>query len=68
MLLFTDGIVEAENPVGDFFGDEGLEAALASEFSLGRLFTAVDGHRAGAPLSDDCTALYLRYGQKANEG
>jgi serine phosphatase RsbU (regulator of sigma subunit)/pSer/pThr/pTyr-binding forkhead associated (FHA) protein len=67
MLLFTDGVVEAENPAGDFFGDDGLEAALASEFSLGRLFSSVDAHRAEAPLSDDCTALYLRYGQKANE-
>jgi len=67
MLLFTDGVVEAENQAGDFFGNEGLEAALASEFSLGRLFTAVDAHRAQAPLSDDCTALCLRYQRKAVE-
>jgi phosphoserine phosphatase RsbU/P len=66
VLLFTDGVVEAENQAGDFLGNEGLEAALASEFSLGRLFTAVDAYRAQMPLSDDCTALCLRYGRKAS--
>lgn len=66
VLLFTDGVVEAENQAGDFLGNEGLEAALASEFSLGRLFTAVDAYRAQTPLSDDCTALCLRYGRKAS--
>jgi serine phosphatase RsbU (regulator of sigma subunit) len=64
MLLFTDGVVEAENQHGEFFGNEGLEAALASEFSLGTLFSALDAYREQTPLSDDCTALYLRYGRK----
>jgi len=66
VLLITDGITEAENQDGNFFGDEGLETALASEFSLGNLFTALDAHRAQVPLSDDCTALFLRYSQKAS--
>jgi serine phosphatase RsbU (regulator of sigma subunit) len=66
LLLFTDGVVEAENQDGDFFGNEGLEAALASEFSLDRLFSALDAYRAQTPLSDDCTALCLRYGQKTS--
>jgi len=66
VLLITDGITEAENQDGNFFGDEGLEAALASEFSLGNLFTALDAHRAQVPLSDDCTALFLHYTQKAS--
>ena len=64
MLLFTDGVVEAENQDGDFFGNEGLEAALATEFSLGHLFTSLDAYRGQTPLSDDCTALCLRYGRK----
>jgi serine phosphatase RsbU (regulator of sigma subunit) len=63
VLLFTDGVVEAENPAGEFFGNEGLEAVLTSEFSLGKLFAAVDAYREQTPLSDDCTALFLRYGR-----
>lgn len=63
LLLFTDGVVEAENQAGDFFGNEGLEAALAAEFSLGQVFTALDAYREHTALSDDCTALFLRYGQ-----
>jgi len=61
VLLFTDGVVEAEDDAGEFFGNEGLEAALADEFSLTRLFSALDSYRAQTPLSDDCTALWLRY-------
>jgi len=66
LLLFTDGVPEAENQDGEFFGNEGLEAALATEFSLDRLFSSLDAYRAQTPLSDDCTALFLRYGQKAD--
>ncbi len=62
VLLFTDGVVEAENHEGEFLGNEALEAALQSEFSLGKLFEAVHAYREQTPLSDDCTALYLRYG------
>jgi serine phosphatase RsbU (regulator of sigma subunit) len=64
MLLFTDGVVEAENQAGDFFGNDGLEAALASEFSLRHLFSSLNAYRGPTPLSDDCTALCLRYGRK----
>jgi serine phosphatase RsbU (regulator of sigma subunit) len=66
VLLFTDGVVEAENQHGEFFGNDGLEAALAAEFSLGRVFGALDEFREQTPLADDCTALFLRYGQKAS--
>jgi serine phosphatase RsbU (regulator of sigma subunit) len=65
VLLFTDGIPEAENEKGDFFGNEGIEAALTAEFSLGKLFSALNAYRAQTPISDDCTALYLRYGQRS---
>jgi serine phosphatase RsbU (regulator of sigma subunit) len=64
MLLFTDGVVEAENQAGDFFGNDGLEAALGSEFSLRHLFSSLNAYRGPTPLSDDCTALCLRYGRK----
>jgi serine phosphatase RsbU (regulator of sigma subunit) len=64
VLLITDGVAEAEDPTGEFFGDRGLGEALASEFSLGRLFDALDTYRAETPLADDCTALCLRYGPR----
>jgi serine phosphatase RsbU (regulator of sigma subunit) len=63
MLLFTDGVVEAENQGGDFFGNDGLEAALADEFSLARLFSSLDAYRGQTPLADDVTAMCLRYGK-----
>ncbi len=66
LLLFTDGVVEAEDRDGEFFGNERLEAALGSEFSLGMLFASLDAYRGETPLSDDCTALILRYGKRAN--
>jgi len=66
VLLFTDGIPEAENESGDFFGNDKLEAVMTAEFSLGKLFSALNAYRARAPLSDDCTALCLRYGQNAS--
>jgi sigma-B regulation protein RsbU (phosphoserine phosphatase) len=65
MLLFTDGVVEAENQSGDFYGNDGLEAALADEFSLARLFSSLDAYRGQTPLADDVTAMCLRYGRKA---
>jgi serine phosphatase RsbU (regulator of sigma subunit) len=63
MLLFTDGVVEAENQSGDFFGNDGLEAALKDEFSLARLFSSLDAYRGQTPLADDVTAMCLRYGK-----
>jgi sigma-B regulation protein RsbU (phosphoserine phosphatase) len=68
VLLFTDGIVEAENPAGEFFGDTALEAVLTAEFSLVKLFAALDAYRERTPLLDDCTALILRYGQGRKAG
>jgi len=56
-------VVEAENLEGEFLGNEALEAALKTEFSLGKVFEAVHAYREQTPLSDDCTALYLRYGR-----
>jgi serine phosphatase RsbU (regulator of sigma subunit) len=64
VLLITDGVAEAEDPTGEFFGDRGLGEALATEFTLSHLFEALDTYRAGTPLGDDCTALCLRYGPR----
>jgi serine phosphatase RsbU (regulator of sigma subunit) len=64
LLLFTDGIVEAENTEGEFYGNERLESTVAEQFSLSAVFASVDRYRGSAPLSDDCTAMVLRYGPR----
>jgi len=58
IVLVSDGVNEAQNREGDFFGDERLEATvLAGE----DLFAAVSGFAQGAPPSDDCTTVDLEY-------
>ncbi|HEX4154921.1 MAG TPA: SpoIIE family protein phosphatase [Acidobacteriaceae bacterium] len=59
LLLVSDGVTEAENPDGEFFGDEGLEQAsrcaeLAAILELLRDFSK------GTPASDDCTLVQLQ--------
>ncbi len=67
LFLFSDGVTEAEDGRGGFFGRERLVAALAG---LGTApFGVVDGvlravaeFAGGAAQADDITALALRYG------
>lgn len=66
LFLYSDGVTEAVNAAGGFFGNEGLEAALRTGGSPQDLVgSAIDGVRrfaAGAAQSDDLTALALRRG------
>ena len=66
-VLYTDGVLEAESPDGELFGEERLEAALegcssssASDTSE-RILQTVDAFRADRPVLDDITLLVLRY-------
>jgi sigma-B regulation protein RsbU (phosphoserine phosphatase) len=61
LILVTDGVTEAENASGEFFDNERLEAVAAGSQSLDEIFAAVNAFCAGTPLSDDCTAVELRY-------
>jgi phosphoserine phosphatase RsbU/P len=69
MLLFSDGITEAENRQGDFFGRQRLletvAALAAAEMDparvVGGLFDAVTVFSDGAPQADDITALGLHF-------
>jgi phosphoserine phosphatase RsbU/P len=63
LLLFTDGISEAENPAHDEWGEEALEAsarqchgASPSEV-IERLMRQADHFAAGAPQHDDMTLV-----------
>jgi sigma-B regulation protein RsbU (phosphoserine phosphatase) len=65
LIMYSDGITEAEAPNGQMFEDFGLEAAVRATPGvaagvLGRaVFAAVDHHRQGEKLADDLTVLVL---------
>ncbi|MCL4880272.1 MAG: SpoIIE family protein phosphatase [Anaerolineae bacterium] len=67
MLMFTDGVVEAQNRVGEFLGFEKVEALLDSfpveitpEEALDRILEAVQIHLDGLPPQDDTTIIVFR--------
>jgi len=61
LMLVTDGVTEAENPMGDFYEDYRLEIAAAKDPTLEGIFSSVTEFCAGNPLSDDCTVVELTY-------
>lgn len=68
LVLFSDGITEAENASGRPFDDAGLEAVVAAHAdrdpeALGRtILDAVTEHAGDVRLADDLTALVLKRG------
>jgi phosphoserine phosphatase RsbU/P len=66
-VLFSDGVSEAMNGAGDFFGEDRLLAELAAVPGalpadiVSRVLNAVRAFAAGAPQSDDITILAARY-------
>jgi phosphoserine phosphatase RsbU/P len=67
LVLFTDGVNEAQNVEGDFFGPERLRAAAAEGRGegtpglTGAVLTAVRAFAGEAPQSDDITILTLKF-------
>ncbi len=61
LVLVTDGVTEAENPAGDFFGDERLERAAAASNAFEEIFTSIRSFCGEKPLNDDCTVVELTY-------
>ncbi|MEJ2367652.1 MAG: PP2C family protein-serine/threonine phosphatase [Acidobacteriota bacterium] len=66
LVVYTDGVTEAMNKVGDEFGMERLGSALKGTSVLdpaevvGRVTRAVDGFCAETPRADDLTLLVLK--------
>ncbi|HYN10775.1 MAG TPA: PP2C family protein-serine/threonine phosphatase [Vicinamibacterales bacterium] len=66
LVLFSDGITEAENAAGRAFDEAGLEAVIATHAdhdpeAVGRaILKAVETYTADARLTDDLTALVLK--------
>ena len=65
LLAFTDGVTEARDPSGAFYGEERLlrllaEDAASADACLDRIERDVVAHAGGAERSDDITMLALR--------
>ena len=67
LVLYTDGVTEAENPTDDQFESERLlqcfsgGAERGAEQAVAKLLSDVHTFAAGAPQSDDITILAVRY-------
>lgn len=66
LLLYSDGITEQTNPMGDAFGNERLISMAASCLESGGTFSEqlpkkLDAFRAGSPQHDDMTFLLFRF-------
>jgi phosphoserine phosphatase RsbU/P len=67
LVLYSDGVSEAENPNGEEFGEAGIRTAIASALAgppqavLDALFAALRDFTAGAVARDDMTAVVVRY-------
>lgn len=68
LIAYSDGVTEAMNAAGDFFGDERLAALLPAVHSLPvaaageRIVAAVDAFVGAAPRHDDLSVVILRRG------
>jgi serine phosphatase RsbU (regulator of sigma subunit) len=66
LLIYTDGLNEAENPQKELFGDERLIQLMKTADGLNSyqvidmLKAAVEKHRAGAEPNDDLTLMCLK--------
>ncbi|MGH9580803.1 MAG: PP2C family protein-serine/threonine phosphatase, partial [Terriglobales bacterium] len=61
LVMVTDGVTEAENGAGDFFGDERLEKASVGASAFDEIFTAIRDFCGETPLNDDCTVVELTF-------
>ena len=59
LLLVTDGVTEAEDDSGEFFGNERLEDCGRQGFDA--IERAVTDFRGKTPLTDDCTITEMIY-------
>src|SRR5271165_1874542 len=59
LVVVTDGVTEAENAEGEFFGTDRFETCCPQ--GLEGVVGAVDVFRGNTPLSDDCTVTEIIY-------
>jgi serine phosphatase RsbU (regulator of sigma subunit) len=61
VLLATDGVTEAENQHGEFFGDDRLRTSLNQCASLDEIHKSMQLFCGETAASDDCTMLEILY-------
>ena len=61
LILTTDGVVEAENAQGEYFGEERLDRAALEGGGCETVFAAVKEFCGSHPMQDDCTVVELVY-------
>jgi len=61
LLLYTDGVTEATDPVGNFYGEERLTGLLVRtrDELIPEITADIDRFSDGAPRADDVTILTL---------
>jgi serine phosphatase RsbU (regulator of sigma subunit) len=73
IVVYTDGVLEAENRAGKFFGNKRLETLLRAEAGktctdlLAALFQAVEAFTEDVPQSDDITAVAMEYAPESSD-
>lgn len=66
LILYTDGVVDSENPSGELYGMERFESFLWENRTLqvdelqARLVRVLDDFRGSAPMFDDITMVFVR--------
>jgi sigma-B regulation protein RsbU (phosphoserine phosphatase) len=66
LCLFSDGIVEAKNQDGTFFGREGVASVLEKHWNaapqriIQELLEAMTSHLAGKPIEDEVSIVVIR--------
>lgn len=63
IVIFTDGMTEAENESGEFYGNDRLESSVRAGAGVDVVFHDVQQFMAGTPPADDYTLLEICYGQ-----
>lgn len=61
LLVVTDGVTEAEDPQGEFFGMQRLKEVVPHVSGIEELLNEISKFCAGTALNDDCTAVQLEY-------
>lgn len=74
VIFFSDGLLEMFDPHGEQFGTERLlnfvksKAGLNAKDMVDALVAETDRHRAGAPLSDDCSIFAIQVKALSDRG
>jgi len=61
IVLFSDGITEAQNAKGEFYGDERLHTSASSRSPVETILQSVIQFCAESAFEDDCTVVDLVY-------